>query len=260
MEIYQLQKIATVFLTPLGFSLLLTALGLLLRRRGLIVVALVWLWVWSLPWTAIQLARLVEGPYAPVAAGQLPVADVALLLGGGIDTDTSGAAQEASLNGAADRVLLAAQLYSLGRAPLVFYSGGGTDASGNSEAKEGVVLLQRLGVAASAIRFEGLSRTTRENMSYSLPQLQALGAQRVLLVTSSWHMARSLINFRDGSRAAGLDIEFIPAACDPIQLAEYGNPVLRWLPSETALEINRRLFKELLGVTHARLTAVATTR
>ncbi len=255
MEAFQLQKIVTVFLTPLGCALLLMALGLWLRRRKLIAASLIWLWLWSLPWTAMQLAHVVEADYQPMATEQLPTADVILVLGGGLGVNAPGWQLEPNLTDAGDRVLLAAQLYTLGHAPLVFYSGGGTDAWGNSEGKAGVALLQRLGLPAAALRYEGWSRTTRENVSYSLPQLKALGAHRVLLVTSSWHMARSLGNFRAGAKAAGLDIEFIPAACDPTKLSEYLNPVLRWLPSTLALDANRKLFKELLGLAHAKLTA-----
>ena len=66
-------------------------------------------------------------------------------------------------------------------------------------------------------------------------------------------VARSLRNFREGAAAKGLAIEFIQAPCDPIKLVDYQNPVLRWLPSTTALDVNRRMFKELLGMAHARL-------
>lgn len=255
MEVFQLQKILTVFLTPLGLALLLMLLGLLLKRRALLWLAFVWLWAWSLPWTATQLVRWVEAGYAPIEAAELPKADAILLLGGALDPEAPGWQPEPNLGEAGDRVLYAAKLYGMGLAPKVIYSGGGTDRWGNSEAKSGSRLLERLNVPAAAQEWEGSSRTTRENVIYSLPMLERMKARRVLLVTSSWHMARSLRNFRDGAAAQGLEIEFIAAACDPIHLVEYQNPLLRWLPSATALDTSRRLFKELLGSAHAEVTA-----
>ena len=254
MEVFQLQKLLTVFLTPLGFALLLMLLGLLLKRRTPLLAAFVWLWIWSLPWTATHLVRWVEAGYAPIEVAELPKADVILLLGGALDPEAPGWQPEPNLREAGDRVLYAAKLYGLGLAPKVIYSGGGTDRWGNSEAKSGSRLLERLNVPAAAQEWEGMSRTTRENVLYSLPILEHIKAKRVLLVTSSWHMARSLRNFRDGAAAQGLEIEFIAASCDPIHLVEYQNPLLRWLPSATALDVSRRLFKELLGMAHARLS------
>ncbi|MES2683346.1 MAG: YdcF family protein [Pseudomonadota bacterium] len=255
MEIFQLQKIITIFLSPLGLALLLMLLGLLIRQRALLLLAVCWLWLWSLPWTATQLVALIEAGHAPIEAEQLPRADAILLLGGALDHDAPGWQPEPNLTEAGDRVLYAAKLYSLGLAPKVIYSGGGTDAWGNSEAKAGSRLLLRLNVPASAQAWEGQSRTTRENVIYSLPILEQLKAQRVLLVTSSSHMARSLRNFREGAATKGLEIEFIQAPCDPIKLTEYQNPVLRWLPSTIALDVNRRMFKEILGSAHAALTS-----
>lgn len=251
MEVFQLQKLVTVLLTPLGFALALSVAGLLMHRRWLIAAAMAWLWLWSMPWTATQLVRMVESGYAPVATASLPSADVILVLGGALDPAAPGWQPEPNLASSGDRVLLAAKLYRLGHAPVIFYSGGGTDAWGGSEGKGGVALLQELGVPAAALGYEGASRTTRENAQYSLPALKTLGAKRVLLVTSSSHMRRSLANFRDAATAAGLDIEFIPASCDPIKLVEQLNPVLRWLPSTEALDANRKMFKELLGLAHA---------
>jgi len=250
-EVFEVQKIITAFLSPLGSSILLALLGLVLARRWLVLLAIAWLWFWSTPFVAQHLAEKIESQNPLVPAAALPTADVILVLGGALSPGVPNWHPDSNLGPAADRILMAAQLYKLGKAPQVLFTGGPTNFFGGSEAKSAAELLQWLGVPPQAMTLEPNSRTTRENVRFSLPLLQALKARRVLLVSSAMHLPRSLINFRTAAAAAGLDIVFIPAPCDPVEIVDNIHHLMRWLPNVDALNASRSVFKEALGMAHA---------
>lgn len=104
--------------------------------------------------------------------GQLR-ADAIVLLGGG----------------SGERPTRAAELFHSDVAPKILVSGAG-DADGNR------LLLMHRGVPSSAILLEPNSRTTRENAQFSIPLLRAMGAKRIVLVTSWYHSRRALKCFR----------------------------------------------------------------
>lgn len=253
MELFELQKLITTFATPLGLSIVLVLLGVALSRRWVVVMAVAWLWAWSTPWAAHQLAAVVEAPTPLVAAEQLPSADVIVVLGGALSPAVPNWNPEINLTSAGDRVLLAAKLYHLGKAPRILFTGGPINYFGDSEAQAALELLERLGVPRAVIAIERESRTTRENASFSLPMLKAMGAERVLLVSSAAHLPRSLRNFEDAARVAGAGIEFIPAPCDPVEIFDNQHVFKRWLPNSEALAISHTLFKQLLGLLWAQV-------
>lgn len=253
MELFELQKVVLSFATPLGLAILLALLGLALSRRGLVLGAIVWLWLWSTPWAATRLAEWIEAPNPLVNAAPLPAADVILVLGGALSPGVANWHPDINLGEAADRLFKAADLYRQGKAPMVLFSGGPTNYVGDSEAKSAAEIMVQLGVPAAAIAIEPQSRTTRENVAFSLPILKSLGAHRVLLVSSAWHLPRATLNFRAGAAQAGLDLEFVPVPCDPIEIVDNIHTLRRWLPNAQALEVSRMMFKELFGTAYARL-------
>jgi len=91
--------------------------------------------------------------------------------------------------GAGERPARAAELFRAGVAPKILISGAG-DADGNR------LLLMRRGVPSVAIALEPNSKTTRENAQLSIPLLRAMGAKKIILVTSWYHSRRALKCFR----------------------------------------------------------------
>lgn len=70
---------------------------------------------------------------------------------------------------------------------------------------EGQVMADRwraAGVPDAAIRVEGQSTTTRENVTLALPILRALGAESVVIVTDPYHAVRARLI----ARQAGLRV------------------------------------------------------
>ncbi|TJY59916.1 YdcF family protein [Sinimarinibacterium sp. CAU 1509] len=244
-------KILTVLLQPLGAALLALLFALLLWRRrvglarGLTGAALVWLWLWSMPWASEALRASLEQRYPMRAPDDLPQADAIVLLGGGIEPAAPPRRLDVDVNSGGDRMIYTAALYHAGKAPLIIVSGGrlpwtpGTQ----SEADAMAALLQQLGVPDAAVLREGRSRTTRENARYTRDLLATRGIHRVLLVTSALHMPRSMRNFETPG------VEFIAAPTD-VEVVERAHGVLDLLPDTRALDGSARAFKEYLGLLH----------
>lgn len=90
--------------------------------------------------------------------------------------------------GGAERTGRATELFKAEEAPLIICSGI-DDAAANE------AYLTKAGVPAAAIRLEPKSHTTRENAMFSIPLLRALGAKRVIIVTTWYHSRRALVCF-----------------------------------------------------------------
>jgi uncharacterized SAM-binding protein YcdF (DUF218 family) len=242
-----LDKIIWQLATPLASSLLLAFVALLLLgmrryRLGpvLLVIAISWLGLWSLPVVSDAMRASLESRFVNESAGRLPQADAIVVLGGGMRA-VPPAWPYPDLNSAADRVWHAARLYKLQKAPRIIASGGLVwENDHRPEAEVMQEFLLDLGVPAAAILLERRSRNTRENAVFTAQLLQAQGIARVLLVTSALHMPRALAAFHAAgidAIAAPTDFEVVPAAKNP----------LRWLPDADALEQNTRALKEYLG-------------
>ncbi len=242
-------------MSPLVLALLggLLALGLAWRgrRRAAAVLAalsLGGLWWVSTPWVAWALAMPLESQHPPVPVQASPVADAVLVLGGALASPMPPEQPHIGFGMAAERVWHAAALVRAGKARWVLAVGGNRpgyeDVAPESQAMAEV--LRALGVPAQAIRQEGDSRNTRENASFSRPLVRAVGARRVLLVTSALHMPRALQEFQ--TAFAGSGVTFIPAATDADALGDEPAGVSAWLPEAKALEASTRAVKEYLGL------------
>ena len=249
-----LSKIAFVVLSPLGSSLLLGVVALLLgygrqRRWARLAgtAAFVWLYFWSTPWASQEIRGWWESRTPVAAVARVPTAAAIVVLGGGVSPGTWSRPQT-DLSPASDRVWHAARLYHAGKAPLVLASGGADPRTSRvSEADAMAEFLQALGVPSSAIWLERHSRNTAGNAQFVARWAATLPEKpRILLVTSALHMPRALLEFR----AVGLDI--VPA---PTDYEARGVPpgILAYLPDAAALEGSSRAFKELVGWVVAKL-------
>ena len=212
--VFHIGRIVWALVNPLSLAgmLLLASLLFLWRkrpRRGFWCAAasLGTLAFFSSGLAVWLLGMPLESPYLPEKpAEEYPAADAILLLGGSIGRVDSPELAYPDFNSAADRVWHAARLYRAGKAPAVIISG--TNDLGSTS-----LALSHLGVPSSAILVDGKSRNTAENLQYSA---DLLGGEerfrgrkpRVLLVTSAWHMRRSMLLARRE------DVDAVPAPCD----------------------------------------------
>lgn len=220
--------------------------GWLLRARRLsaavATAAIGWSLLWSIPQMSDWLRAPLESRYPVVADAALPEADAIVVLGGGnygwlhrpgIRLDQL----ESSRIAAGTRAWLS------GRAPIVILSGGGKP--GDTEARTMAAAIVKLGVPASALLLEEHSRSTADNAHYTAALAERRRIRSVLLVTSSLHMPRAMLQFRN----AGIDAIAVPVP----EKADRSHWRDRWLPSRSALWRSGRAFKEYIALSAAHL-------
>ena len=254
-----LSKLLPLLIYPLGLAcvLMVGALVTLWKRPRwaavAISLALIFLLVGGNSWAARYLVRSLEWQNLPNA---LPNADAIVVLGGATRPATF-PRQSVELNEGGDRVFYAALLYQQQKAPLIILSGGQIEWLGGSsaESKAMATILQQIGIPASAIIEEPLSRNTYENAVNVKKILTNRGIGRVLLVTSAMHMPRSLLIFkRQGITAIAAPTDFLVSN---YELQELGitpqSKLLSLLPDANELEHFTSAVKEYVGLVVYRL-------
>ncbi|MCB1842042.1 MAG: YdcF family protein, partial [Halioglobus sp.] len=176
--------------------------------------------------------------YTPRALSVLEKADAIVLLGGGTRGYTH-MGRLADLNQHADRLVHAAELYKADKAPVILLSGGAPRGD-KHEAGQMRDVLRVMGVPAKAMLLETQSRNTAENAQFSGQLLRDRDLQRVLLVTSAFHMRRAERLFR----AEGLQV--IPAPTDFQRLVVAGT-LPGWLPGVDNLARSTNALHEIAG-------------
>lgn len=259
---YLLNKIVGGLLNPFAIGIGLVLCSVLLvacsnggTRRGTLrcgmaagVAAVLWFWSWGTQVMMDLFALPLETEFPVTRVETVPTADAIVVLGGGMGANTN-VYPYAEMWSGADRVWHAARLFRAGKAPLVVPTGQGEEAST-------VPLLRDLGVPPDAIRVESAARNTEENARFIRDLIGARtpteasdarlsrGRPRILLVTSAWHMRRSVLMFR---RYAP-DLDIVPAPADYEALVN-SSPfrISDLLPSYDRFLRNCVAFKEHVG-------------
>lgn len=134
--------------------------------------------------------------------------DGIIVLGGSVDTNLSGAHRTPVVAHAADRLFAPAELARRYPNARIVFTGGSANLM-SSEAKEAdysAPILENLGIAKERLILERDSRNTWENAIFTKALVKPKAGERWLLVTSAFHMPRSMGIFR----AAGFDVEAYP--------------------------------------------------
>jgi uncharacterized SAM-binding protein YcdF (DUF218 family) len=158
------------------------------------------------PASNVLLLGLSERFPAWQAEGRAP--DGIIVLGGAIDPDTSAARGTLELDSAAERIVATIELAKRFPKARIVVTGGSANLIANAvpEAPIAGQMLESFGVSADRIVLESASRTTDENATFSRQAVAPKPGERWLLVTSAYHMPRSIAVFR----AAGFDVEAYP--------------------------------------------------
>lgn len=122
-----------------------------------------------------------------------------VVLGGALESGrVSAHVEQALLNASAERMTAAVALWRRAPQLRVVFTGGEGElfGTGPSEAKRAERFFGDMGLPASALTLEDRSQNTYENAVFTrdIPGINA--SERWLLVTSAWHMPRSLAAFR----------------------------------------------------------------
>lgn len=248
-----LQKLLIALTYPPALTLALLALAtvlLLLRRvrigAGLAVLAIAWSAALSIPTVSDWVRDRIESQYPPVDEATLPTADAIVVLGGAMHFYWIERENVTAYDLENSRLAAGARAWLAGRAPVIVLSGGGKNGGeASSEAKLMANAIQRLGVPADALMLESRSRNTRDNARYTADLAEQHGFRRILLVTSSLHMPRALVEFRKEN------VDVIPVPVP--ENGKRGQWAQRWIPSRRALWRSGRAIKEFGAIVMARL-------
>jgi len=131
-----------------------------------------------------------------------------VVLGGSIDPDLSIAHGTPVIRGAADRVVAAAALARQYPNARIIFTGGTSNLISNDarEADYAIEIFESLGIPGQRVAVDRRARNTQENAEFSKAIAAPKNGERWLLVTSAYHMPRSVGLFRK----AGFDVEPYP--------------------------------------------------
>ncbi len=212
---YVLGKLAWVLVRPSNLLLLLALVGLATlfatrRRRGMVLLAtsLVAVALVGLLPIGLWLTLPLENRYRPPAPPPGHV-DGIVVLGGGIKQEITLARGVPSFGSALERfATIPALAHRYPEARILFTGGEATLVGGTGLPEAEVVrrFLEDQGLPPGRVEFESRARSTRENALLTLKQAQPQPGERWLLVTSAYHMPRSVGVFRK----AGFAVEPYP--------------------------------------------------
>jgi uncharacterized SAM-binding protein YcdF (DUF218 family) len=134
--------------------------------------------------------------------------DGIIILGGSIDASLSAAHGGAVVRSEADRIIAAAALARQYPNARILFTGGSANLISNEarEADYAGALFESLGISKARLMTERHSRNTQENAEFSKAMAAPKSGERWLLVTSAFHMPRSVGLFRK----AGFTVEPYP--------------------------------------------------
>lgn len=242
---FVLSKLLDIAIDPLWWSGLPMVFGLALLVRGvrrplglaLISGGLLALLVCCLPAVSNRLwASLERGAVSTVDSGA--VYDAVVLLGGTVSPQGS-LPDAPAWNDNVERMLEVRQLLVTGRAKVAIVSGGKLGDGLRTEAEYLAAELVLLGVPKEQVLIEAKANNTRENATESKKLLDGLGAKRVLMVTSAFHVPRAVGCFR----AVGLDVDVLPV---DFRVRDPGADQ-HWVPRGEYLSQTTRALREWLG-------------
>jgi len=249
---FYLSKITWWFAAPSNVLIGLTVLGglLLFTRwsrggRRLVVLGALGLAVCAFSPLGVWLARPLEDRF-PVQGQEMTPPTGIVVLGGSIDQLTTEArGGQVTLTAAPGRLSEAVALARrYPEARLVFTGGSAALLRANAidEARSAAKLFTELGIPADRVTLERESRNTYENAVLTRAVVQPKPGERWLLVTSAWHMPRSVGIFR----RAGWEVVAYPTDFETRGTErELWQPIL---PGSRGLDLVDRMAREWLGL------------
>jgi uncharacterized SAM-binding protein YcdF (DUF218 family) len=197
-------KTIGVMLLPINFLIGLGVLGAVLLAtrvawlgRRLVVASILLLAVFGFSPLGNLLLYPLEQRFPPWdATGGAP--DGIIVLGGPVDPDLSAAHHTPAVTNSPDRMITAAALARRYPNARLVYTGGSARLISNDakEADYAADIFESLGIAKSRLIMERLSRNTAENAAFTKDLVKPRDGERWLLVTSAFHMPRSVGLFR----------------------------------------------------------------
>lgn len=201
---YYVSKIAWFFLTPSNALVVLALAGFALqwlrfarvgsRLAGAAAAALL---VAGLSPLGNALILPLEARFPAFVDDGTPVAGI-VVIGGTFDTEATNAHGQMALNETGERLIALADLARRYPAAKVIYAGGGSEFSTDTTPEATLVenTIGELGLAPERVIYERRSLNTFQNAVYAKELAKPKPGERWLVVTSAFHMPRTMGVFR----------------------------------------------------------------
>lgn len=248
MQIYFYKIIPAIFL-PLGVTLMLVWFGLLSKRRSLLLVASLVLWLSSSPIVGNFLVRSSEGWTERIHANNAPKAEAIVVLSGGrlVAPGDAGVSEWTD----ADRFYGGVDLFKEGKAPILIFTGGWLPWEPKAK-PEGEILIkyaEALGVplvnmlsTSEAVNTAGEAQVVAKLLAkLKNNTANSSGQAKILLVTSAFHMLRAKRLFElEGLQVIPFPVDFKVSAARELSILDF-------LPSAGALNMTELALREFYG-------------
>ncbi|NOT40363.1 MAG: YdcF family protein [Alphaproteobacteria bacterium] len=201
---YFISKIVWFFVTPSNALVTVTLLGLLLMRTKrdvlggrLAAVGAVGLLVAGISPLGNALVLPLEERFAAHHDEGVPVAGF-IVLGGTYDTEVTNERGQMALNETGERIVALGDLARRYPAARIIYAGGGSEFTPDTTPEATLVqnTIAAAGVDPSRIAYDRQSLNTYQNAVYAKKIARPQAGERWLVVTSAFHMPRTMGVFR----------------------------------------------------------------
>ena len=221
------------------------------RKRWSVAAALVLLLVFSNPFLFNMAVRAWEKKTLTADQIEQPY-DIGILLGGFSAVRTLPAHDRFNFSDRANRFTNALELYKSGKIKKILITGGSGQFMLSGEPREAPhtkAFLLKIGIPESDIIIESQSRNTYENAAYTQQLLKERGLQdqRLLLITSAWHMPRAIRCFE------AVELEVTPFSVDFLSEELQAVPDKVFLPNARAFYLWELILKEWVGIVAYRI-------
>ena len=223
---FALAKTLDVLTEPLVYVAAMLLLGLISQffavrgSRAAFIAAFVTLCALGFEAVPNALVQRLESSYVAAPKDLSGYAGMVVLGGAFTNGDLIGV-RDISVNDAAERAIVPVALLRTFLRLKIVFSGGDSDLIARiprPEADRARVFFDAMGVPASAVIYESDSRTTAENAAFSARLVGVDISAPWVLVTSAWHMPRSLAAFRKAGwkNVTALPVDFRSRADMPL--------------------------------------------
>ncbi len=194
---FALKKVIACALMPPGILILCCILIVLFARKRvkpMIILLAAFIYAVSINPTATALLAPLENAYKVPSVSEVKACDVYVVLGGGVnETAPTIDGRGSPDSDALARVTTAYRLYLISPKPIIL--SGGARPGSRPEAEIMKDYLLGLGVKEKYLIAETRSRDTYDNARYTAEICEKEHFKRVLLITSAYHMKRSVMLF-----------------------------------------------------------------
>lgn len=245
-----LSKFLTLFLMPFFWLVLCLFISFIVKnakkKQQFLFAAILILFGFGNTYLASKVMKWWEP--TPIELKNMPQYDVAIVLGGGITNENKWPYDRVHFDPSADRLLQAIQLYKTKKIQKIMISAGSVSIiNGNNEKTEAnasLLFLKQIGIPIEDIIIETKSKNTYENAKYSKEKLSVLKLKngKLLLITSAYHMNRSLACFKK----EGIVVDSFPACYQQLNTNFWSFYTL--IPDDTAFTMWFDLFHEWFGI------------